>query len=67
MSHLIHFYVFGLINFPAILSFFYFFIYTYMKSGLSANDTIDKNKKNLKIKFGTDNIPIENHWLPNMY
>ena len=37
-----------------------------MKSGLSANDTIDKNKKNLKIKFGTDNIPIENHWLPNM-
>ena len=31
-----------------------------MKSGLSANDTIDKNKKKLKLKFGTDNIPIEN-------
>ena len=32
-----------------------------MKSGLSANDTIKKKKKNLKIKFGTDNIPIENY------
>ena len=35
--------------------------------GLSANDIIDKNIIDLKIKFGIDNIPIENHPLPNMY
>ena len=35
--------------------------------GLSANDMIDKNIRDLKIKFGIDNIPIENHRLPNMY
>ena len=35
--------------------------------GLSANDIIDKNIRDLKIKFGIDNIPIENHQLPNMY
>ena len=35
--------------------------------GLSANDIIDKNIVDLKIKFGIDNIPIENHRLPNMY
>ena len=33
----------------------------------SANDIIDKNLKDLKIEFGTDNIPIENHRLSNMY
>ena len=36
-------------------------------SGLSANDIIDGNKRDLKIKFTIDNIPIENHRLPNMY
>ena len=35
--------------------------------GLSANDIIDKNIRDLKIKFGIDNISIENHRLPNMY
>ena len=35
--------------------------------GLSANDIIDKNIRGLKIKFGIDNILIENHRLPNMY
>ena len=30
-------------------------------SGLSANDVIDENIRDLKIKFGIDNIPIENH------
>ena len=30
-------------------------------AGLSANDIIDKNMRDLKIKFGIDNIPIENH------
>ena len=35
--------------------------------GLSANDIIDGNIRDLKIKFGIDNIPIENHRLPNMY
>ena len=41
---------------------------TYNNVGdLSANDIIDKNIRDLKIKFGTDNIPIENHRLPNMY
>ena len=34
--------------------------------GLPANDIIDKNVENLKIKFGIDNILIENHRLPNM-
>ena len=29
-------------------------------SGLSANDIIDGNIRDLKIKFGIDNIPIEN-------
>ena len=35
--------------------------------GLSLNDIIDKNIRDLKIKFGIDNIPIENHQLLNMY
>ena len=35
--------------------------------GLSANDIIGKNITDLKIKFGIDNISIENHGLPNMY
>ena len=35
--------------------------------GLSANDIIDGNIRDLKIIFGIDNIPIENHRLPNMY
>ena len=35
--------------------------------GLSANDIIDKNIRDLKIKFGIDSIPIENHRLPDMY
>ena len=35
--------------------------------GLPANDAIDKNIRVLKIKFCIDNIPIENHRLPNMY
>ena len=35
--------------------------------GLSANDITDGNIRDLKIKFGIDNIPIENHQLPNMY
>ena len=35
--------------------------------GLSANDIIDKYVRDLKIKFIIDNIPIENHRLPNMY
>ena len=29
--------------------------------GLSANDIIDRNIRDLKIKFGIDDIPIENH------
>ena len=35
--------------------------------GLSENDIIDGNIRDLKIKFGIDNISIENHGLPNMY
>ena len=35
--------------------------------GLSANDIIDKNIRDLKIKFGIDSIPTENHRLPDMY
>ena len=35
--------------------------------GLSVNDIIDGNIRDLKIKFGIDNIPIENHQLPNLY
>ena len=35
--------------------------------GLSANDIIDGNIRDLKIKFCIDNIPIDNHRLPNMY
>ena len=35
--------------------------------GLSANDIIDGNIRDLKIKFGSNNIPIENHGLHNMY
>ena len=35
--------------------------------GLSVNDLINGNIKNLKIKFSIDSIPIENHRLPNMY
>ena len=35
--------------------------------GLSANDLIDGNMRDLKIKFGIDNISIENHRLPNIY
>ena len=30
-------------------------------SDLSANDIIDENIRDLNIKFGIDNIPIENH------
>ena len=33
--------------------------------GLSANDTIDGNIRDLKIKFGIVNIPVENDRLPN--
>ena len=40
---------------------------TYNAVGLSANDIIDKNIRDLKIKFRTDNSSIENHQLPNMY
>ena len=41
---------------------------TYNNSGgLSANDIIDGNIRDLKIKFEIDNIPIENHQLPNIY
>ena len=36
-------------------------------SDLSTNDIIDKNIRDLKIKFGIDNIPIENHQSPNMF
>ena len=36
-------------------------------SGLSPNDVIDRNIRDLKIKFGIGNIPIENHRLPNIY
>ena len=35
--------------------------------GFSANEIIVKNIWDLKIKFGIDNIPIENHRLPNLY
>ena len=35
--------------------------------GLSANDIIDVNIRDLKNKFGMGNIPIENHRLPDMY
>ena len=35
--------------------------------GLSANDIIDGNIRDLKIKFGIGSILIENHRLPNMY
>ena len=35
--------------------------------GLSPNDIIDGNIRDLKIKFGIYKIPIENHRLPNMY
>ena len=34
---------------------------------LSANDIIDKNIRNLKIKFGIHNISIKNDKLPNMH
>ena len=42
---------------------------TYNNAGvfLSANDFIDTNIKDLKIKFGVENIPIENHQSPSMY
>ena len=29
--------------------------------GLSVNDIIDGNIRDLKIKFGIDNIPVDNH------
>ena len=35
--------------------------------GVSVNDIIDKNIRDLKIKFDIDKVPIENHRLPNMY
>ena len=35
--------------------------------GLSANDKIDGNIRDLKIKFDIGNIPIENYRLPDMY
>ena len=43
--------------------------YTYnIAGGLSADDIINKKLiRDLKIKFGIDNVPIENHRLPNMY
>ena len=40
---------------------------TYNTGGLSANDIIVKNIGDLKINFGIENIPIENHRLSNMY
>ena len=41
---------------------------TYNNAGdLSGNNIIDENIRNLKIKFGFDNISIENHQLPNSY
>ena len=36
-------------------------------NSLSANDIIDKNIRDLKIKFGIHNIPIKNDKIPNMY
>ena len=36
-------------------------------AGLSANDIIDENIRDLKTKFGIENILIENHRLLNMY
>ena len=30
-------------------------------------DKNDKNKRDLKIEFGIDSVPIENHRLSNMY
>ena len=30
-------------------------------------DKNDKSKRDLKIEFGIDNVPIENHRLSNMY
>ena len=35
--------------------------------GFCANNVIDKSIRYLKIKFGTDSIPVENHQLHNMY
>ena len=35
--------------------------------GLSGNGLIDKNTRDLKNKFGIDNIPIQNNRLSNMY
>ena len=35
--------------------------------GLSSNDVIEGNIRDLKIKFGIANILIENYQLPNMY
>ena len=35
--------------------------------GLSTNDIVDGSIRDFKIKFGIDNIPIENHRLANMY
>ena len=35
--------------------------------GLSENEIIDKNIRDLKIKFGIDSIPNKNNRLPNMY
>ena len=41
---------------------------TYINAGgLSVNNIIDGNIRDLKIKFGINKIPIENHRLPNMY
>ena len=43
-------------------------MYTFNNAGgLSANDIIGKNIRDLKINCGIDNIHIENHQLPNMY
>ena len=40
---------------------------TYNKiNNLSAEETIGKNVRAMKIKFGIENIPIENHRLLNM-
>ena len=42
-------------------------VFMYVCIYLTANDIIDKNIRDLKIRFGTDNGPIGNHRLPNMY
>ena len=46
--------------------YLYIHVYTHNSAGaLSAYDIIDKNIRDLKIKFDIDNIHIENHRSPN--